>query len=961
MTPDISSGQYEQDDSASSESPIPGVECPECNQMFDNERAFVTHRCTHAELANNARLSDEHKEQPEEEENQEDSESDSPNEFQEECSRWNDEFSKFVNEPQSFNLENFNATFNRFTTFLFEANQRLPGPLHPAVKMYRLRKEGKVRVDDAQYSRSTNPQRVDARRRQRCRDRYQYERAQYEYFNQRRKVVRRVLNSGSDKAETCRIQMEQLEVHYRSVFGTVNSRTLEHYVSHQAQSNIELSVKDIELATKTMKLDTSPGYDRVLARTIRHLPVNDVIKKITDIMLANGCVPSGMCLGRTALIHKGGEQDDVSNWRPVTIYSILRRIIERALDKKLRDQIELNPNQRGFVNVPGCHVNATLVQACLQKAKSTKTNCTVVFLDMSKAYDNIGHDHIERCLLSQGVSSNLKNLIMGLLKNNSIRVDVGTKKSNPIEIKRSVPQGGPLSPILFNMAIDHIFKEICDPVFANRHGYKLYDDLDALSLIGFADDLAVISSTPEGALRIVELVQAMLDQIGLKINPKKSMAINIQDGRMVSGQLRIRDGAIACIDPETRIKYLGSSFTDELVFDSTVVGKITDKLNTLIKSPLLKRDQKLNIVNQYILPMLTFPLQAAPIRMIPARDLEVMDLNIRNSIKAIIGLPTRTSTEMFYAPRKYRGLGLVRCQWEVFLQHFAIAQKLSNVPDVMFRRSYDCASEMRICREALGVEADTTRKLRAALRNDAYERWSAQPYQGIGVMHFKTYPKANKFMMARSSLSTSEWVAALKLNTNYANLAGVPGVSGECSSASSIRCRRCGSENETIPHVLGACDFSHERRTERHHVVKRRLQVMLQEQGLVCIDEATCVDKDGSSRRVDILAFDPKSDRAYIIDPTIRFETNEDLDDVVKQEKERIYRGCIRDLSKRYQQYGKRDFEVIGLWWGARGAISKGVDAFFGRFNLDKKALPDIAESVLVASLRMLHHHIYGA
>src|SRR5699024_10892523 len=152
----------------------------------------------------------------------------------------------------------------------------------------------------------------------------------------------------------------------------------------------------------------------------------------------------------------------------------------------------------------------------------------------------------------------------------------------------------------------------------------------------------------------------------------------------------------------------------------------------------------------------------------------------------------------------------------------------------------------------------------------------------------KTYPKANKFMMARSSLSTSEWVAALKLNTNYANLAGVPGVSGECSSASSIRCRRCGSENETIPHVLGACDFSHERRTERHHVVKRRLQALLQAQGLVCIDEATCVDKDGSSRRVDILAFDTKSDRAYIIDPTIRFETNEDLDDVVKKEKERI-------------------------------------------------------------------------
>ena len=268
---------------------------------------------------------------------------------------------------------------------------------------------------------------------------------------------------------------------------------------------------------------------------------------------------------------------------------------------------------------------------------------------------------------------------------------------------------------------------------------------------------------------------------------------------------------------------------------------------------------------------------------------------------------------------------------------------------------------MKICKEALGVDGDTTRKLRAALRNEAFERWSGQPYQGIGVRHFKTYPKVNRFMMARSSLSMSEWVAALKLNINYANLAGVPGVNGESSSAPSIRCRRCGNENETITHVLGTCDFGHDRRVERHHVVKRRIHALLQDNGFVCVDEASCTDKMGSSRRIDILAFDTKSDRAFIIDPTIRFEKNEDIDEVVQKEKERIYRGCIQDLSRRYEQFGKRDFEVIGLWWGSRGTVSKGVDTFFGRFKLNKNVLPEIAESVLIASLRMLHHHIYGA
>ena len=316
---------------------------------------------------------------------------------------------------------------------------------------------------------------------------------------------------------------------------------------------------------------------------------------------------------------------------------------------------------------------------------------------------------------------------------------------------------------------------------------------------------------------------------------------------------------------------------------------------------------------------------------------------------------------MFYAPRKLRGLGLVRCEWEVFLQHFAIAQKMSKVQDQMFKRAYDCADEMRICKEALGVEGGSTRKLRAQLRNDAFEKWSGQPYQGIGVKHFETYPKANRFMMTRLSLSSSEWVAALKLNINYANVAGVPGVNTEHRSAPSIRCRRCGNETETIPHVLGACDFGENRRTERHHVIKRRLQALLQAKGFVCIDEATCTDKNGSNRRIDILAFDPNSDKAYLIDPSVRYETNEDLNTLVQKDKEKTYRSCFNDLSRRYQQYGKRDFEVIGLWWGSRGTISEGVKNFFKRFKLNMKVLPEMAEAVLISSIRMLHHHIYSS
>ena len=93
-------------------------------------------------------------------------------------------------------------------------------------------------------------------------------------------------------------------------------------------------------------------------------------------------------------------------------------------------------------------------------------------------------------------------------------------------------------------------------------------------------------------------------------------------------------------------------------------------------------------------------------------------------------------------------------------------------------------------------------------------------YAGSGVRHYQTYTEADSFVVDKNSLSGSEWTAALKLNCGYANLAGFPG-----TAASSRRCRRYDSENESISHELGTCNFGENRRTEHLHGVKHALTV----------------------------------------------------------------------------------------------------------------------------------------
>lgn len=294
---------------------------------------------------------------------------------------------------------------------------------------------------------------------------------------------------------------------------------------------------------------------------------------------------------------------------------------------------------------------------------------------------------------------------------------------------------------------------------------------------------------------------------------------------------------------------------------------------------------------------MTFPLQAAPIHKIPKQLLDKLDITIRETTKGILGLTVHnTPNSMLYSPRKYRGLGLVCSRKEVLLQHFSISKRLHRAEDDLFQEVYDCVKEMDSCRQALGLAGESSKELREAYRESEFVNWSSMNYAGIGVKHFKNNTRSNRFMISKNNLSNSEWTAALKLICNYANLAGVPGTRKENN-----RCRRCVNEKkkETFNHVLGNCTFGQNRRNNRHHELKHKLNELIRSKNYYTMDEAFCIDESGSRLFIDILAFDNNSDMAYIIDPTIRFETNEDIDELILQEKRMIYEKCIEDLKKR--------------------------------------------------------------
>lgn len=111
-------------------------------------------------------------------------------------------------------------------------------------------------------------------------------------------------------------------------------------------------------------------------------------------MITTGFVPTKLKEARTILIFKGGDSQDLSRWRPISISSVIRRVISRTLDCIIRHNISLNPYQRGFMMTPGTFININIVDGILHSAASKHQSAALVFLDISRAFDNIGHAHL---------------------------------------------------------------------------------------------------------------------------------------------------------------------------------------------------------------------------------------------------------------------------------------------------------------------------------------------------------------------------------------------------------------------------------------------------------------------------------------------------------------------------------------------------------------------------------------
>lgn len=555
--------------------------------------------------------------------------------------------------------EELNTNVAEFQSYLKDVIHILPGPKHPAIKYYELRKKGKqVSSQNSNHKKSSNPERSTKRDRNKRKEAYLYQSIQFDYYNRRKKAVRKVFN---DETRSCPISLDILKDHYQQSFGVENPMVDSGNIpatddSTNVSDDWEMSLEDVEWAISRLNADSAPGPDGVIVRAIKIKCVSEILLKIFNRMASLGVVVKCLKKARTILIDKGGPVQEIKNWRPITILPIIRRIFEKVLERELRNVAIINTNQRGFMSMPGCAINITIVENALDLARSEKNDLFCVFVDVNQAYNNIGHNQIKECIGKMNVHDKIKHLVTECQLGNESSIEVGTDKSSCFTFKKGLLQGAPLSPLLYNIATNHIIDELTEEGLINNYGVKITPSI-RMTALAFADDICLLSNSINSAGILFEIVNRRLSNLGMSLNVAKTQAIVIKKGVCCSDGFTLNGCSIVPVSEEKCVRYLGANFREQVMLDKeATIKNLGEKIDKVAKSPYLKADQKLKILNTYVWPVLTYKLQTTPLDRWSIPFVDDLDKMIRSAVKQILEIPKDVPDALIYTSRNVRGL-----------------------------------------------------------------------------------------------------------------------------------------------------------------------------------------------------------------------------------------------------------------------------------------------------------------
>jgi len=141
-----------------------------------------------------------------------------------------EKLAKLSNERNDLELD---AATNDLLKILRNALEAFPGPVHPATKFFRMRKQdGFTRQKNTTFNQNSNPERQSKRNREQKKAKYNHAVMQHLLYYRRKKCVQQLMNTANEK--NCTIPIPDITASFQNQWQVVNDNIMLSYSSPSA-------------------------------------------------------------------------------------------------------------------------------------------------------------------------------------------------------------------------------------------------------------------------------------------------------------------------------------------------------------------------------------------------------------------------------------------------------------------------------------------------------------------------------------------------------------------------------------------------------------------------------------------------------------------------------------------------------------------------------------------------------
>ena len=372
-------------------------------------------------------------------------------------------------------------------------------------------------------------------------------------------------------------------------------------MSSHFQGNIEKLIDKI-------RSDVATGDDMIGAKLIKDMKqtISPILTKIINKGYQSYTFPNCMKNAVIKALHKKGNTEDISNYRPISILPTLSKIFERAAVDQLIAYLEenklLSKNQHAYRKK---HSTVTCLVELINYVHSKidkKRYTAIASLDLSKAFDSISHQIILKKLEKLGLGRNAVKWINSYLTERKQTTKFKNFKSQEETVSSGIPQGSIVGPLLFLCYTNDIHE-----VFRNK-----------CKVVAYADDTQIIteakslSELKKNIENTITLAQKWYQANSMKNNIGKTEILVINRSRK-NEFLKVKvvdEGKQITIESKPFIKVLGVTIDNNLNWKKQVNEVKRKAMNSTRNihriNHLLPTHQRINLYHAVISPQFSY-------------------------------------------------------------------------------------------------------------------------------------------------------------------------------------------------------------------------------------------------------------------------------------------------------------------------------------------------------------------